>query len=83
VSKTDKDKPGRVKIAQGEPEPRGYVARCDFYAGRDAAWREEVKAQSGRDRTALRKAVRESLSEDPEDVDILPPPPKGTDWVVY
>ena len=83
MSGTDKDKPARVKMAQGARKPPGYIEQCAFWAGRPAAWQEAVKAQSGRDRASLRRACREALSADPEDVDIVPPPPSSTAWDVY
>jgi hypothetical protein len=86
VSKTDKDKPGRVKLAEGQKMPRRYHERVAFYSGRDYDWRDAVKARSGQDRMALRAALRDARYSDPDDVDILPAVTggkAGTSWIVY
>lgn len=84
MSDTDKTKPARVKLAQGERKPRRYPDTCAFWAGRDPAWQEAVKAESGRSRARLREFCQVArFADDAEELDLPEPVTTGTDWVVY
>lgn len=83
MSKTPKTDPGKIKKARGEkPKSKRYPDQVAWWVGRDAAWQEAVKAESGRSRAQLRAAKRRA-KDDPDNFDLPPPRLVGTEWVVY